>query len=85
MEMFRQLPWERYHCVTPGASTRDSSVQRFKAPDIPKIWLLLTRNQRAVGRSCFPRARIIDPGIAADYGSRPMRAPDFGIIGKFVM
>src|SRR6202790_4331492 len=37
------------------------------------LWLspLLALYQRAVGRSRFPCAGIIDPGVAADNGSRP--------------
>jgi Transposase IS66 family len=47
--------------------------------------LLLSLYHGAVGRSCFPCPRIIDPGVAANYSSRPMRAPEFGVIGKCVM
>jgi len=47
--------------------------------------VLLALNHRAVGRSCFPCPRIIDPSIAADYRSRPMGALQFGVIGKCVM
>ena len=47
--------------------------------------LLLALNHGAVGRSCFPGPRVIDPSVAADYGPRPMRASEFGVIGKRVM
>ena len=50
-----------------------------------KIRLSFALDHRTVRRSCLPRTRIIDPGIAANYGSRPLRAPEFGVIGKCVM
>src|SRR3954447_25629690 len=46
---------------------------------------LLTLYQRTVGRSGFPCAGIIDPGIAADNGSRPVFALEFGVVGERVM
>src|SRR5580765_5252810 len=51
------------------------------------LWLspLLALYQRAVGRSRFPCAGIIDPGVAADNGSRPVLALEFGIVGEGVM
>src|SRR5437868_13607183 len=51
------------------------------------LWLspLLTLYQRAVGRSRFPCAGIIDPGVAADDGSRPVLALKFGIVGESVV
>src|SRR5205814_549554 len=51
------------------------------------LWLspLLALYQRAMGRSRFPCAGIIDPGVAADYGSRPVLALEFGIVGERVM
>jgi len=38
-----------------------------------------------VGRSRFPCARIVDPCVAADNGSLPVLALEFGIIGERVM
>jgi hypothetical protein len=38
-----------------------------------------------VGRSRFPRAGIIEPRVAADHGSRPVLALEFGIVGERVM
>src|SRR5947207_15370957 len=46
---------------------------------------LLTLYQRTVGRSGFPCAGIIDPGVAADNGSRPVFALEFGVVGERVM
>src|SRR5437868_220358 len=46
---------------------------------------LLALYQRAVGRSRFPCAGIIDPGVAADNGSRPVFALEFGVVGERVM
>jgi hypothetical protein len=47
--------------------------------------LLLSLNHGAVGRSRFPCPRIIDPGVAAYYGSRSMSASEFSVVGKCVM
>src|SRR6478736_10287789 len=51
------------------------------------LWLspLYALYQRAVGRSRFPCAGIIEPGVAADNGSRPVLALQFGIVGERVM
>ena len=38
-----------------------------------------------MGRSRFPCAGIINPGVAADNGSRPVLALDFGIVDERVM
>lgn len=38
-----------------------------------------------MGRSCFPCAGIIEPGVAADNGSRPVLALEFGIVSEGVM
>src|SRR5437660_9102480 len=46
---------------------------------------LLAFNQRAVGRSRFPCAGIIEPGVAADDRSGPMLALEFGIVSERVM
>ena len=38
-----------------------------------------------MGRSRFPCAGIVQPGVAADNGSRPVLALEFGIVGERVM
>ena len=62
----------------------------LELPSIRQLRDVRTRNEKslralnhgAVGRSCFPCPRIIDPGVAADYSSRPMRPPESGVIGN---
>src|SRR3954454_14693533 len=51
------------------------------------LWLspLLALYHRAVGRSRFPCAGIIHPGVAADNSSCPVLALEFGIVGERVM
>jgi hypothetical protein len=40
---------------------------------------------RAVGCSRLPRAGVVDPSVAANYGSRSMRAVERGVICKLIM
>ncbi len=75
----------RHDCDSAKDTTAPVPLGQKTPQSAPRGWgLLFTLDHGAVGRSCFPCPRIIDPAVAADYGSRPMRAPDFGVIGKCV-
>ena len=80
IEIFRQLQIQGEHLAT----TKEKGRPRGQPLG---LWLspLLALYQRAVGRSRFPCAGIIDPGVAADDGSRPVLALQFGIVGERVM
>src|SRR2546423_931149 len=80
MAIFRQLQIQGAHLVT----TKEKGRPRRPAFG---LWLspLLALYQRAVGRSRFPCAGIIDPGVAADNGSRPVLPLEFGIVGERVV
>src|SRR5579859_5760657 len=80
MRIFRQLQMQDAHLATTNEK-RPTSWPAFG------FWLspLLALYQRAVGRSRFPCAGIIDTGVAADNGSRPVLALEFGIVGERVV
>src|SRR5205823_10083683 len=84
-----RVAWNAASRSSPLESSEATEVQiRAGATDHPhklERELLFALNHGAVGRSCFPGPGIIDPSVAADYGPSPMRAPEFGVIGKRVM
>src|SRR6202158_4355049 len=83
--------FERYgdSSSTTDSGCAFSDYERKRPTSRPAFgfWLspLFALYQRAVGRSRFPCAGIIDPGVAADDGSRPVLALEFGIVGERVM
>src|SRR5579864_6318519 len=70
-----------------GAALATTNEKRPTSRPAFGLWLspLLTLYQRAVGRSRLPCAGIIEPGVAADNGSRPVLALELGIVGERVM
>src|SRR5689334_7213647 len=80
MAIFRQLHIQGAHLAT-------SKEKRPTSRPALGLWLspLFSLYQRTVGRSRFPCAGIIDPGVAADNGSRSVLALEFGIVRERVM
>ena len=69
---------------TEGLS-RPTVLRQPSVPDKIAASPLLALHQRAVGRSRFPCAGVIEPGVAADDRSCPVLALEFGLVSERVM